>query len=1405
MYAFYCVFGNRATFVMAEKAGLFSSHVDKTGGKSSDGREAGGKSSKSRAGGESSGSKADGRSGKRAHDPVFQEYRIPRKQKRDSSDSEFSGSGSDSGDTDSSGTVVGLPHTGPVRFDMMEVDLNPDNYEAFDPKKAIQDKTWKLDRKSREYAEKNFSQYLEESVVKPILDSNPRPNHSVFKAQELDPDVENGLLSSGNKAAPAVLKRDRMMGAAQEKVLRVMGPLGQLWRFLNEARKKNGDKMDVHEALALTEKSVLLLGQANVAVKYNRRYEIVAAVSGGGKSAKRILSRYKKHLKHKKKLFGAKFQKALEKDAGEESKKGLLSLQAKKPKQQRHYGRSEAQPPFRSNPNQAYSMPFRAGPPHNPSFGGRGRGFNRGQRSSRAGYSRRPARYVYFTSDTNKEQSAPGRRQRTQSAVDKSRSARAQSPGGSYPPGRQQRAQGAVDKSRSASAQRGSSIGPSATEDHNVHYGQGVSGIRELADSNVGQICFTNCSGLPNTLLSEPAHSGNERAKVFEDRDSKHNPRSREAHAERSRYQSGCAKRAICGASVPQREERRNSQTCVQFEEAEPVSNVPAFQDGGLSHAEKPDQTQRSLHEGGPKGRLLLCGNGGERQTIPQIQLAGQPVSVPVSPIRACISTEGFHKVDETDSGTDEKTGSQADHLPGRHSVNESEYTEAAGGGQHPLLSVGEIGISGQYGEISARTDAGDRISGDFSELQKDGTQSPAGKTHQSARQMHGLPARPESDGTANGGTDWNAVIDNGGSVASTTALQTPAVEKDKGSHSQHVIRGNSDSLCGMQRGATMVDLTPGTSKRPDLDLGQPRHGYRDRCQSNGLGSSVERKGDKRPVDSDRERGPDKCFGDEGNISGSEVFLEGHPESPRSCLHRQHDGSSTYQQNGGHKVAETYCDDKVTVESLPGETSNALSVVSAGKAEYDSRSVVSGLHGSQRLEVRSDPVHCNSEKMGKNGSRLVCQQDELPNPSVHQLEAGPRGFGHGCTDSVMERESHVCFSPLQPHQLLPRKGEERGSRGGVNNANMAHTTLVCYTAGNGISQTDPPPTVRFPSFNAIRECPPDAGEQDSILGGMENFREDGSSEQLSERAATLVASSRRPGTQASYHCSWQKWCGWCDQRTIDPIRASVANIIDFLAELSDSGLQYSTLNGYRSAISAGHEYVDGMPVGQHPLVKRALTGAFNLNPPRPKYAHTWDVNVVLGFIEGLGEDGGLSDKMLTYKLAMLIALTTANRASEIQAMNLEFMMDKGDNVVFSLPKITKTMRPGAKPHQVTLWEYAEKVLDVTHCLRTYIRRTAAWRKKKEQHQLLLGITEPHKPVKTCTISNWLKKLMAMAGIDTDTFTAHSVRGASTSKASQVGLSILEIMEQASWSNAKTFHKFYKREVPRPRFQDMVLQ
>ena len=80
---------------------------------------------------------------------------------------------------------------------------------------------------------------------------------------------------------------------------------------------------------------------------------------------------------------------------------------------------------------------------------------------------------------------------------------------------------------------------------------------------------------------------------------------------------------------------------------------------------------------------------------------------------------------------------------------------------------------------------------------------------------------------------------------------------------------------------------------------------------------------------------------------------------------------------------------------------------------------------------------------------------------------------------------------------------------------------------------------------------------------------------------------------------------------MDPVGADVVHVLNFLSELALAGMAYRTVISLRSAISAGHTPVDGLPLGEHPLVRKLLCVVRISLTPEPRYSTVWDVSTVL--------------------------------------------------------------------------------------------------------------------------------------------------------------------------------------------------
>jgi hypothetical protein len=175
------------------------------------------------------------------------------------------------------------------------VETDVSDYEGFDP--VGKQSSWKLDQKSADYAHKHFNDYIEDKIIREMMVDTPLPDHGTFATEELDAQTANAIKKAFPKSWPDKIKsRDTRLKKRTRKTT-TCGPVRPFVGCFNKARRSSKDaKMDVKEALQLTEKTVLLVGQANVAIKHTRRSEILTPFTGSANRTLDLLKTYKKLL-----------------------------------------------------------------------------------------------------------------------------------------------------------------------------------------------------------------------------------------------------------------------------------------------------------------------------------------------------------------------------------------------------------------------------------------------------------------------------------------------------------------------------------------------------------------------------------------------------------------------------------------------------------------------------------------------------------------------------------------------------------------------------------------------------------------------------------------------------------------------------------------------------------------------------------------------------------------------------------------------------------------------------------------------------------------------------------------------------------------------------------------------------
>lgn len=245
--------------------------------------------------------------------------------------------------------------------------------------------------------------------------------------------------------------------------------------------------------------------------------------------------------------------------------------------------------------------------------------------------------------------------------------------------------------------------------------------------------------------------------------------------------------------------------------------------------------------------------------------------------------------------------------------------------------------------------------------------------------------------------------------------------------------------------------------------------------------------------------------------------------------------------------------------------------------------------------------------------------------------------------------------------------------------------------------------------------------------------------------------------------------------------------------LYNQGLSYSTINTARSALSSIITVDSGKHFGSHPLVLRFFKGIYELRKPQPKYNCIWDVSKVLTYLRTLHPHDAISLKSLTLKLVMLLLLVTGQRGQAIYLLSLDGMTVNTTSCQFQLLQHTKTSKPGQQCKPLVINEYTpDPKLCPLSTLKEYIQKTNPLRTGEKQ--LFLSFVRPHKAVSRDTISRWTKEVLKLSGIDITTFTGHSTRAATASKANAKDVPLDVILSTIGWASAQTFSKFYNKPV-----------
>ena len=447
------------------------------------------------------------------------------------------------------------------------------------------------------------------------------------------------------------------------------------------------------------------------------------------------------------------------------------------------------------------------------------------------------------------------------------------------------------------------------------------------------------------------------------------------------------------------------------------------------------------------------------------------------------------------------------------------------------------------------------------------------------------------------------------------------------------------------------------------------------------------------------------------------------------------------------------------------------------------------------------------EKTLAGPNRLIC--DLRQSPLFDLLLSSPRSdvSRHGRIPAVLGRSPGLCVSSSVPH--TQGSSQAPGVLGDGAHARGSPLGPAPVVRGS-------PPTVAGPSCGSAFPARPPApasistslpgspSAQASCLATLQRFtRAAGFSSAVAQQSSL----ARRPSSRALYQHRWSIYRSWCHDHGHSVSRPTLAKVADFLYWLQfTKGLSVSSLRGYRSALSAVFRF--HLPSLSSDPVLRDLLRSFRLSSAeRVMRPPAWDLSKVLQYLVTSAFEplSRASFRALTLKTLFLLALATAKRVGELQALSslvtfvgadaclsyIPQFVAKSESLTRSIPRsfLVKSLADFAAGLDTDL------LLCPVRALRLYLPRARSL--SPGRHRLFVSSRRPSRAMSKNAVSFFLREVISAAGAarpHVGSLRAHDVRSVSTSVAFHRNWSVSSVLESATWASSSVFSSFYLRDI-----------
>ncbi|KAG0778759.1 hypothetical protein G6F22_011043 [Rhizopus arrhizus] len=286
----------------------------------------------------------------------------------------------------------------------------------------------------------------------------------------------------------------------------------------------------------------------------------------------------------------------------------------------------------------------------------------------------------------------------------------------------------------------------------------------------------------------------------------------------------------------------------------------------------------------------------------------------------------------------------------------------------------------------------------------------------------------------------------------------------------------------------------------------------------------------------------------------------------------------------------------------PTPVTSPLSTYS-GSREYQSRSIESSAETNLRDDSTSEDVSATLPDVGKNDeSRRVRSLSQLSTTEILELSDGSVCGKDRRVSTELETERPLHVPSVEINSKSFTENESRQNEGSSpGHPTVEKSILVSHdsTFQSSLTTNRMEDTARELEFNRL-----------AVINNKR--KSDGMNEGLIDHLNKAI----RLSTNKTYDGYWKKYVIWCQKKDYDAEKYDIQQILQYLSD--HNHLQYSTLNGYRSAIASVLRilYPQRQPVAENTYIVQFFQAKKRqeVKLPSETSLETWDVKLLVDYI-----------------------------------------------------------------------------------------------------------------------------------------------------------------------------------------------